>query len=223
MVINAGIINVRPDISQKVLVNAKKIEKCMKSKQGAEAAKHCEYIIRQINGYHSTKEDIIQLRQEAQNTLDKLINHLFIGLSNTEKEVLSNSIYAQVITKWNEMVNKLGDMELYNVNKAGTSILNAAMRRDSRINKIESILCEIQKNGQSAPTRIQKREMRKNLKRAEHDENRRIQYVKARVEALAENEKIAKSNGMDVYRAYEFIHMPPEAPAKSKLKPLIVK
>ena len=214
---------IRPILTQNLPVNPKKITKLAQSKQALEAAKHCEYIIRQYDGYHATIKDTKLLRQEAIDTIDNIINRLFIGLSQDEKLALSNQIFSNVMTKWNNMVDKVKNVQFYNVGKAGTTILNSAKRRDVLIDKADGILNEMKENGQSAPTRPQRRMLRKTLKRAMHCENRRLQYVTARQEALVENENIAKSSGIDVYRAYEYLYKVPDAPAPSKIKPMIVK
>ena len=140
-------IVIRPEMPQTIYINANKIAKQVKSKQGVEAARRYEENLRHIDYWHPQYAKTIQT--ESYSALLKFISAVFKEkLNNYEQSALAEQIRFDVHTKIDNMINTLNGIDLYDVGKAGDEVLKCAMERDRHLEIIEGILNEAKRCGQ---------------------------------------------------------------------------
>ena len=212
MPMNVMSIKVRPEMPQQVYLNINKINKHVNSKHGLEAAKRYEENMGHIDYWHPQYAPLI--RDEAINSLNKYISAVFKNkLTPIEQSAVSQQIVYNVNTKIKSKIDALDGISFYNVGKAGDEVLKCAMERDRHLNNVEAVLNEARRNGQKVLNREQTKYAEGEYKQAAAYENRRVEYVGARLEAMKKNEQIASEKGSKVLEAYHYLY---DAPGKAK-------
>lgn len=208
-------VSVRPEVPQTVYINANKVAKHVKSKQGIEAAKRYEENLRHIDYWHPQYAKEIQT--ESYNALLKFVSAVFTSKLNPyEQTALAEQIRFDIHTKIKGMLDTLDGIDLYNVGKAGDEVLKCAMERDKHLETVEGILNEAKRSGQKSLNSEQKKAAEIEMKKAVAFDERRIEYANARVEAIHRNEAIVAKKGPDAVKAFAYLYGMPASPSNAR-------
>lgn len=198
-------IMIKPAVPQTVYIKANKIAKSVKSKQGIEAAKRYEENMRHIDYWHPQDAKVIQT--ESYNALLKFVSVMFANkLNDIEQTAVAEQIRYEIHTKINNMLKTLDGIDLYNVGIAGDEVLKCAMERDKHLDIVEGILNEAKRRGQKTLNAEQTKTAEIEMKKAIAFDERRKDYVAARLEAIERNKEIVAKKGDAAVKAFDYLY-----------------
>ncbi len=202
-------VSVRPETASTVYLNMNKIMKHVKSKPGLEAAKRYEDNLRLIDYWHP--KDAMAVKEAANESLEKVVNNLFSKLSAYERTAIVAQIKFEIASKIRNAMKILNETGLYNVGQAGDGVLQCAMERDKQLDIVKAIYREARDKGQTKLNTEQQKAVELAKKQAEAYDKRRCDFVEAKRDAIAENERVVREKGPEVLKAYKYLFEMPES------------